>query len=56
MCHALKKQNNGISKKLRICEPSRASEFLKAVIYLQDDFFAKIADLEKESLVFDADL
>ena len=41
MCHALKKQNNGISKKLRICEPSRASEFLKAVIYLQDYFFCK---------------
>ena len=27
-------QNNGILQKFRICEPSRASKFLKAAIYL----------------------
>ena len=42
-----------ISKIFRICEASRASKFLKAAIYLQDEVFTKIADLEKECLLFD---
>ena len=41
-------QNNGILEKFRIFEPSRVSNFLKAAIYLQDDFF--------KSHVFDAEL
>ena len=49
-------QNIGILEKFRICEASRASKFLKAAIYLQDEVFKIIADLEKESRAFDADL
>ena len=49
-------QNNGILEKLRICEPSCAIKFLKAANYLQDEVFTKIADLEEELCVFDADL
>ena len=32
--HVRKIQNNGILEKFRICEPSRASKFLKAANYL----------------------
>ena len=49
-------QNNGILEKFRICEPARASKTLKAAIYLQDDVFTKIANLEIKSRVFHADL
>ena len=50
------KIQNETLEKFRICEPSRASKLLKAAIYLQDEVFTKIADLEEESHVFDADL
>ena len=49
-------QNNGILEKFRICESSCAIKFLKAANYLQDEVFTKIADLEEERCVFDADL
>ena len=49
-------ENNGIREKFRICEASSESKFLQAAIYLQDEVFTKIADLEKESCVFDANL
>ena len=51
-----KTQTNGIREKFRICEASSESKFLQAAIYLQDEVFTKIADLEKESCVFDANL
>ena len=54
--HVRKIQNNGILEKFRICEPSRASKFLKAANYLQDEVFTKIADSEEERRVFAADL
>ena len=47
--HVRKIQNNGILEKFRICEPSRASSNLPARLS-----FHKIADLAKESRVFDA--
>ena len=50
------KIENEILEKFRICEPSRACKLLKEAIYLQDEVFTKIADLEKESRVFDAGL
>ena len=40
-------QNNGMLEKFKIFEPSRASKFLKAVTYLQDEVFTKMADLGK---------
>ena len=40
----------------RICAAYYASKVLQAAIYLQDEVFTKLADLEKESRVFDADL
>ena len=49
-------QNNGMREKFRSCEASRASKFLQATIYLQDEVFTKIAHLVKESRVFGADM
>ena len=43
-------------EEFRICEASGESKILQAAIYLQDEIFTKIANLEKESCVFDADL
>ena len=34
-------------EKFRIFEPSRASKYLEAAIYLKDEVFTKIADLGK---------
>ena len=43
-------------RKIQYLWTSRASRYLKAAIYLQDEVSTKIADLEKESVAFDADL
>ena len=43
-------------EKFRICAAYHASKVLQAAIYLQNEFFTKLADLKKESRVFDADL
>ena len=51
-----KTQINGIREKFKICEASSKNKFLQPAIYLQDEVFTKIADLEKESCVFDANL
>ena len=51
-----KTQTNGMREEFRICEASGESKILQAAIYLQDEIFTKIANLEKESCVFDADL
>ena len=40
-------QDNGIFKIFRICEASRASKFLKAAIYLQDEVFTKMCRFGK---------
>ena len=50
------KQDNRMREKFRICAAYHASKVLQAAIYLQDEVFTKLADLEKESRVFDADL
>ena len=50
-----KTQTNEISE-FRICEASGESKILQAAIYLQDEVFTTIADLEEESSVFCADL
>ena len=49
-------QNNGVKEKFRICKASYSSKFLLVAIYLQDEVFTKIAYLQKESRVSDAQL
>ena len=46
----------GIREKFRICEIPRAKRFLEAAIYLQDQLYTRVADLEVDSQVFGADL
>ena len=46
----------GIREKFRICESPRAKRFLEAAIYLQDQLYTRVADLEVDSQVFGADL
>lgn len=51
-----KSWDNGIKEKIRICVTSCANKFLHAAIYLKDEVFIKIADLEEEIRVFNAGL
>ena len=51
-----KTQHDWIREKFWICEAPCANKFLQTAIYLQDEVFTKIADLEKESSVFGADV
>lgn len=51
-----KTQQNGMRKKIRIFEPPHPNKLLQATAYPQDEVLRKIADLEEENSLLDADL
>ena len=51
-----KTQQNGMRKKIRIFEPPHPNKLLQATAYSQGEVLRKIADLEEENSLLDADL
>lgn len=65
LCQQYKKQScvicgnvkhQGIYEKYRISESNRATKFLEATTYLQDEVYTRTCDLQDETAVFGADL
>ena len=51
-----KTQHGGIREKFRMSEYPRPQKFIKATLFLQDDVYTRVADLEDERSIFEADL
>ena len=49
-------QDNGISRKYRICEKGRARSLREAAMFLTDHVYTRIADLDTNERVFSADI
>ena len=49
-------QNNGISKKFKICEKNRAKNLREAAKFLEDNVYTRIADLNTDERMLSADI